>query len=37
MEEIWKPVKDFEDKYEISNMGRLRNIFRYRGEVVQNK
>lgn len=23
--EIWKPVKDFEDKYEISNMGRLRN------------
>lgn len=24
-EEIWKPIKDFEDKYEISNMGRLKN------------
>ena len=26
MEEIWKPIKDFEDKYEVSNLGRIRNI-----------
>lgn len=25
--EIWKPIKDFESKYEISNLGRLRNKF----------
>lgn len=28
MEEIWKPVKDFEDKYEISNMGRVKSLQR---------
>jgi hypothetical protein len=26
MEEIWKPIKEFENKYEISNLGRIRNI-----------
>ena len=26
MEEIWKPIIDFKDKYEISNLGRIRNI-----------
>lgn len=26
MEEIWKPIKGFESKYEISNLGRLKNI-----------
>ncbi|AQT27636.1 NUMOD4 motif family protein [Enterococcus phage EF-P10] len=26
MEEIWKPVKDFEDYYEISNLGRLKRL-----------
>ena len=26
MEEIWKPVKGFEDRFEVSNMGRVRNI-----------
>lgn len=26
MQEIWKPVKDFEDKYQISTFGRLKNI-----------
>lgn len=26
MEEIWKPVKDFEDKYEISNLGRVKSL-----------
>lgn len=25
VEEIWKPVKGFEDKYEISNLGRVKN------------
>ena len=25
IEEIWKPIKDFEDKYEISNLGRVKN------------
>lgn len=31
MKEIWKPVKDFEEYYEISNLGRLKRktIFRY--------
>ena len=24
--EIWKPIEDFKDKYEISNLGRIRNI-----------
>lgn len=26
MKEIWKPIKGFESKYEISNLGRLKNI-----------
>lgn len=25
VEEIWKPIKDFEDKYEVSNLGRVKN------------
>lgn len=25
MEEIWKPIKGFEDKYEVSNLGNVRN------------
>lgn len=25
MEEIWKPIKDFEDYYEISNLGNVRS------------
>lgn len=36
MEEIWKPVKDFEDYYEVSNLGRFRSkdriIFRSDGK-----
>ena len=28
MEEIWKPVKDFEGYYEVSNLGRVRSIDR---------
>lgn len=26
MKEIWKPIEDFKDKYEVSNLGRIRNI-----------
>ena len=25
MEELWRPVKDWEGKYEVSNLGRVRN------------
>lgn len=28
MEEIWKPVKDFEGYYEVSNLGRVRSVDR---------
>ena len=27
--EIWKPVRDFEDLYEVSNIGRVRSKTRY--------
>lgn len=26
MEEIWKPIKDFEDRYKVSNLGRVYSI-----------
>jgi len=26
MEEMWKPIKDFEDLYEISNLGRIKSL-----------
>lgn len=26
MKEIWKPIKDFEGKYEVSNFGRVRSL-----------
>lgn len=29
MEEVWKPVKDFEGYYEVSNLGKLRSVDRY--------
>ena len=29
MEEIWKPVKEFEGYYEVSNLGRVRSIDKY--------
>ena len=28
MEEIWKPVKDYENLYEISNLGRIKSKFK---------
>ena len=34
MEEIWKPVKNFEGYYEVSSWGRVRSVDRY---VVNNK
>jgi len=30
MEEIWKPVKGFEGLYEVSNLGRVRSIYKYK-------
>lgn len=30
MQEIWKPVKDFEDLYSVSNLGRIKSIGIYR-------
>ena len=29
MEEIWKPVKDYENLYEVSNLGRVKSIGTY--------
>ena len=29
MQEIWKPVKDYEDLYEVSNFGNIRSVDRY--------
>ncbi len=26
MEEIWKPIKDYEGLYEISNLGRVKSL-----------
>lgn len=34
MQEIWKPVKDFEGLYEVSNMGNVRSLnYRCTGEI----
>ena len=30
MEEIWKDVKDFEGRYQISNLGKLLNVKKHR-------
>lgn len=37
MEEIWKPVKDYEGLYEVSNLGRVRSLPRYttKGKVLK--
>ena len=29
MKEIWKPIKDYEGYYEVSNFGRVRSLDRY--------
>ena len=38
-QEEWKPIKDFENSYEVSNMGRIKSLERkvYRGEVILHK
>ena len=30
MEEIWLPVKDYEGYYEVSNLGRIKRLFKFR-------
>lgn len=37
MSEIWKPVKDYEGLYEVSNMGRVRSLPRYttKGKIIK--
>lgn len=41
MEEIWKPVKDYEGLYEVSNMGRVKSLNREflcsNGQIKKNK
>lgn len=32
MEEIWRDIKDYEGLYQISNLGRVRGVFNYRGK-----
>lgn len=29
MQEIWKPIKEFENHYEISNYGNVRSLYKY--------
>lgn len=29
MQEIWKPIKEFENHYEISNFGNIRSLYKY--------
>ena len=29
MIEIWKPIKNYENLYEVSNLGRIRSLDRY--------
>ena len=36
MEEIWRPVKDYEGYYEVSNLGRVRSIDRVVVDTVRN-
>ena len=30
MDEVWKPVPNYEDLYEVSNLGRVRSLYRYK-------
>ena len=36
MEEIWRPVKEYEGYYEVSNLGRVRSIDRVVVDTVRN-
>ena len=40
MEEIWKPIKDYEGLYEVSNLGRVKSLKRFhhqREQILKNK
>lgn len=32
MEEIWKPIENYENLYEVSTLGRIRSLYNYRGK-----
>lgn len=34
--EQWKPIKNFEGLYEVSNMGRFRSVYKYKSTIVRN-
>ena len=34
--EQWKPIKNFEGLYEVSNMGRLRSVYKYKNTIVRS-
>ena len=34
--ERWKPIKNFEGLYEVSNMGRFRSVFKYKNTIVRS-
>lgn len=34
--EQWKPIKNFEGLYEVSNMGRFRSVYKYKNTIVRN-
>ena len=34
--EQWKPIKNFEGLYEVSNMGRFRSVFKYKNTIVRS-
>lgn len=29
MKEIWKPIEDYENLYDVSNLGRIRSYYRW--------
>ena len=31
MEEVWKPIKGYEDRYEVSNLGKVKSLSRKKG------
>ena len=35
--EIWKPVKDYEGLYEVSNLGRVNSLFTRKGKIMKPK
>ena len=40
MEEIWQPIKGYEGLYEVSNLGRVKNLKRWhhpRENILKNK